>query len=243
MLNFIVSALKIIIMFGVLVLIHEGGHFLVAKLFNIKVNEFAIGFGPKIFTKEKGETIYALRLIPLGGFVNLEGEEEFSDAEGSFSNAPILKKIAIVAAGGLVNIIFGMIAYFILIAVIAGFQSAFMNTIAYIGEVLKSLAELFTGKIQTEQVTGIVGISNIVVSTSGIKEYIYIISAISISLGVTNLLPFPPLDGGKILLYIIEGIRKKKLNEEIEFKIQALGFSILIVLSIYVTYKDILKLF
>ena len=243
MLNFLISALKIIIMLGFLVFIHEGGHFLVAKLFKIKVNEFAIGFGPRIFTKEKGETIYALRLIPLGGFVNLEGEEVPSNEEGSFSKASIPKKIAIVAAGGLVNIIFGIIVYFILITAISNLQSALINTKEYIFEVLKSLAQLFTGKLHTEQLTGIVGISNIVVNTSGIREYIYIVSAISLSLGITNLLPFPPLDGGKILLYIIEAIRRKKLKEETELKIQSWGFSLLIALSIYVTYKDILKLF
>ena len=82
----------------------------------VKVNEFAIGFGPTLISKQKGETKYALHLIPLGGFVSLEGEEERSDTEGSFSNTSIPKKIAIVLAGGLVNIIFGLLVYFILIS-------------------------------------------------------------------------------------------------------------------------------
>ena len=90
---------------------------------------------------------------------------------------------------------------------------------------------------------GIVGISDIVVSTKGINEYIYIVALISLSLGVTNLLPLPPLDGGKILIYLIEAIRRKPMNEETELKMQSLGFSILIALSIYVTYNDILRLF
>lgn len=96
--------------------IHEGGHFLVAKLCKVKVNEFAIGFGPTIWKKQGKETKYALRLIPLGGFVNMEGEEEQSDNEGSFSKASIPKRIAIVAAGGLVNIIFALIVYFVLLS-------------------------------------------------------------------------------------------------------------------------------
>ena len=115
MITFLINALKIIIMLGFLVFIHEGGHFLVAKLCKVKVNEFAIGFGPTIFTKEKGGTKYALRLIPLGGFVSMEGEEERSDKEGSFSMASIPKRIAIVAAGGLVNIIFGVLIYYIIL--------------------------------------------------------------------------------------------------------------------------------
>ena len=243
MLNFIISALKIIIMLGILVFIHEGGHFLVAKLFKIRVNEFAIGFGPKLFTKEKGETLYALRLIPLGGFVDLEGESKPSDAEDSFSKASVPKRIAIVAAGGLVNIIFGILLYFLLLLTIMNFQSAILNTGGYIGEVIRSIIQLFTAKINPDQLTGIVGISNIVVKTDGFKEYIYIISAISLSLGVTNLLPIPPLDGGKILIYIIEAIRRKKLKEETEVKLQGIGFLLIIALSIYVTYKDVLRLF
>ena len=93
------------ISFFLQIIIHEGGHFLLAKLCKVKVNEFAIGFGPTIFAKEKGETKYALRLIPLGGFVSMEGEEERSLKEGSFSMASIPKRIAIVASGGIVNII------------------------------------------------------------------------------------------------------------------------------------------
>ena len=102
----IISALKIIFLLGFLILIHEAGHLLVAKLCKVKVNEFAIGFGPTIWKKQGKETKYALRLIPLGGFISMEGEEESSDKEGSFSKAPVYKRIAIVSAGALVNIIF-----------------------------------------------------------------------------------------------------------------------------------------
>ena len=82
--GFILTAIKIIFLLGFLIIIHEGGHFLVAKLCKVRVNEFAIGFGPKIWSKQGKETRYELRLIPFGGFVNMEGEEERSDAEGSF---------------------------------------------------------------------------------------------------------------------------------------------------------------
>ena len=75
----------------------------------------------------------------------------------------------------------------------------------------------------------------------GIKEYIYMMSMISVSLGITNLLPVPALDGGKILLLIIEAIRKKPLKENTEIQIQLIGFSILIALSIFVTYNDVVR--
>ena len=117
MFAFLINAIKIIFLLGFLVLIHEGGHFVVAKLCKVKVNEFAIGFGPTIWSKQGKETKYALRLIPLGGFVSMEGEEEHSEEEGSFSKASIPKRIAIVAAGGLVNIFFGLIVYFTIVSI------------------------------------------------------------------------------------------------------------------------------
>ena len=114
MIPFLISALKIIVLLGFLVFIHEGGHFLMAKLCKVTVNEFAIGFGPKIWEKQGKETKYALRLIPLGGFVSMEGETETSEKEGSFSKASIPKRLAIVLAGPIVNIVFAILVYFIL---------------------------------------------------------------------------------------------------------------------------------
>lgn len=99
MLGLLVNAIKIVFVLGFLITIHEGGHFLIAKLCKVKVNDFSIGFGPIIWKKKGKETNYTLRLIPLGGFVNLEGEEERSEKEGSFSKTPIPKRIAIVVAG------------------------------------------------------------------------------------------------------------------------------------------------
>ena len=74
MFTFLISAIKIIFLLGFLILIHETGHFVVAKLCKVRVNEFAIGFGPTIWKKQGKETKYALRLIPLGGFISMEGE-------------------------------------------------------------------------------------------------------------------------------------------------------------------------
>ena len=116
MIGILISAIKIIFLLGFLIFIHEGGHFLVAKLCKVKVNEFAIGFGPTIWKKQGNETKYALRLIPLGGFVSMEGEVESSEQEGSFSKASIPRRIAIVAAGALVNIVFGLMVYFMLMS-------------------------------------------------------------------------------------------------------------------------------
>ena len=240
--GFIISAIKIIFLLGFLILIHEGGHFCIAKLCKVKVNQFSIGFGPEIWSKQRKETKYAIRLIPLGGFVSMEGEEEASESEGAFNKASILKRIAIVSAGALVNIIFGFIVYFILIAVM--YQSitlALTATASYSGALVESVKLIFTGNVGVNDLTGPVGISNLISATSGIAEYVYMISVISVSLGITNLLPIPALDGGKILLLIIEAIRKKPLKENTEIQIQLIGFSLLIALSVLVTYNDVIR--
>ena len=93
--SFLIGALKVIFVLGFLVVIHEGGHFIVAKLCKIKVNEFSVGFGKEIISKKKKETKYTLWCIPLGGYVNMLGEEESSNEEGSYSNASILKRFLI----------------------------------------------------------------------------------------------------------------------------------------------------
>ena len=239
-LSFIINALKIIFILGFLVLIHEGGHFIVARLCKVKVKEFAIGFGPTIWQKQGKETKYALRLIPLGGFVNMEGEEERSDVEGSFSNSSIPRRMAIIVAGGLTNILFALITYIILVTAITGdLKSAFLNTGNFIASIVESLKLLFSGGVSVDQLMGPVGISDMVAQTHGIVEFLYIMIVISMSLGVTNLLPFPPLDGGKFALLLIEAIRRKPLKEKTEIQIQMLGFLILISLSIYVTFNDV----
>ena len=422
MITFLISAIKIIFLLGFLIGIHETGHFLIAKLCKVRVNEFAIGFGPVIWKKQGKETKYELRVIPLGGFVNMEGEEERSDKEGSFSKASIPKRISIVAAGAIVNIVFAVLVYFILSTtaisntsnVVAGIKDNFAaqsagiqvgdkilkinnkkivtstdinnilnsdkevsilierdgkqqtlnvkptenkyystgiylqslesksteivaiepesasekqglqvgDTIVKINEqevkgnpekvleilqnsevneqetirykllvertgkeieidiipeqktnyylgvelampadtlanrlyyaaydtkefvfsIVSNIKQLFTGDVSTTQLVGPVGISEVVAKTNGFKEFIYILAVISISLGVTNLLPFPPLDGGKIVLILIEAIRKRPLKQETELKIQMLGFALLIGISIMVTYNDILRI-
>ena len=255
MISFVVNAIKIIFLLGFLILIHEGGHFLVARLCKVKVNEFAIGFGKTIWQKQGKETKYSLRMIPLGGFCSMEGEDEESDNEGSFSKANVWKRMAIVVAGAVVNILFGILVYFILVSTV-GLQfvdpakDTILNRLYYgargtgtfIITIFDSIKTLFTGGLATDQMVGIVGISEVVVQTSGIINYLHLLAVISVSLGVTNLLPIPALDGGKIVILLIEIIRRKPMKLETEAKIQLIGFSLLIALSLYVTYNDILRI-
>ena len=416
MISFFISAIKIIILLGVLITIHELGHFIVAKLCKVKVNEFAIGFGPAIWQKQGKETKYTLRLIPLGGYNSMEGEDEASDDERSFSKASVSKRIAIVLAGATVNIIFAIIIYFTLSAssgtyisneveetldgyaaqtvglqagdkIIEGngqlikskkdlnevleksegkevytkierngeiieynikptelkskvtgiyldekckivaiekgsaserqgikandmllkvngvdingdrniavqeisqkgvntmtltvqrgkeeitieltpdYESTYylgvnlkpaedtfinrcinggMQTQEFLLSIFDNLKQLFTGNVGVDQMMGPVGISEVVAKTNGIREFFEMMALISLSLGVTNLLPIPALDGGKILILLIEAIRRKPIKQETEVNIQLLGFALLIALSLYVTYNDILRIF
>ena len=413
--GFILSALKIIFVLGFLIFIHEGGHFLVAKACKVKVKEFSIGFGPKIYVKQGNETKYTIRLIPLGGFVDMLGESERRDEPGSFSTAKIWKRFAIVLAGATVNIIFGLVVYFSWVAVdfnqvstivdeisseynenlkelmlgdeiikingksvhtkneldevlsnienenltvivkragekkevnvkaskiinkyvgiyystsednnteiqyvqenspaekaglkkgdkilrINGIDTlnpnevseninandliftidrhgenkeikvtaedvpryifgvilkqadsnfknriyyGYWQTVNYLKAIGENLKMLFTGKVKADQMMGPIGISETIAKTKGISEYIYFLSIISLSLGVSNLLPIPALDGGRLVLLIIEAIRRKPLDEALEIKIQMLGFSFLIIISIYIAFNDIIRI-
>lgn len=334
--NILINVFKIVFLLGFLIFIHEGGHFLAARLFKVKVEEFSIGFGPKIFSKQGKETLYSISLIPFGGYVKMAGEMEKSDDARAFNNAKILPRIAIVSSGPIINILFGIIIYFILVAgftmnastivdeiipeavqnmssievgdkileinnkkiriksdidknlsknngeeisltllrdgkqiqtkvtpikysdnvYVLGIKvkplensfseriyCSFWKTINFVETMGESLVLLFTGNIGINQMTGPIGISNIVVETNGLYDFVYLLCLVSVSLGITNLLPIPALDGGRILLLVIEGIRGKALKEEIELGIQSLSFTLLILFSLYVSYNDILRLF
>ena len=106
-----------VLFFGVIIMSHEFGHFIFAKLFKVKVNEFAFGMGPTILSRRKGETKYAWRLLPIGGFVSMEGEDEESESEGAFCSKPVWQRFIIVAAGATVNIIMGFLIVVIMLAV------------------------------------------------------------------------------------------------------------------------------
>lgn len=411
----IISAIKIIIVLGTLITIHELGHFLVAKACNVKVHKFAIGFGPKIWRKQGKETEYTLRLIPFGGFVQLEGEEERSEDARAFNNKPIYQRILIVAAGAIINIIFALIIYFFVAqsanvyygtkivslpeasyeyisglrsgdeilkvdgkkmlvgydvtdlisnskkdgfdfeilrdgekknvdvdipiskkgmlgisyntdkmivglvsstpAATSGLKSgdvileinntkienyqeiseiisrlpdskvsikvlrnneekvydlktistegrfykmefeiihpegfrkavyAFNEMFDYFGANIEGIISIFSGKAENVEVMGPVGIANQIASTQKVRDFFYLMSAISLSLGIFNLLPVPALDGGKILLLIIEKIRRKPFSEKTEITVTMIGFSLIILLALVVTVSDVIGLF
>ena len=106
-----------ILIFGLLIFIHEGGHFLFARLFKVTVNEFSIGMGPKLVSKKskKSGISYSLRAFPIGGFVSMAGEDEESDDPNALNKKPVWQRMIIVAAGGVVNLVAGILVMFILV--------------------------------------------------------------------------------------------------------------------------------
>lgn len=107
-----------IFIFGILILIHEAGHYLFARLFRVTVYEFAIGMGPKILshTSKKTGIVYSLRLLPFGGFVSMAGEDEESDDPNAFNKKPVWQRFIITAAGATVNLVAGILVMGILVA-------------------------------------------------------------------------------------------------------------------------------
>ncbi len=113
-----------ILIFGVLIAVHEFGHFMAAKLCNVKVNEFSIGMGPAFWKKQKGETLYALRAIPLGGYCAMEGEDGSSDDPRAFTAQKPWKRLLILCAGSFNNFLLGLIIIFCLYLGVSSFASA-----------------------------------------------------------------------------------------------------------------------
>jgi len=125
------TAIAAIFVFLLVVLLHELGHFTVAKMVGIKVNEFSIGMGPKLLQKEKGDTQYTLRLLPIGGYVKMEGEDENSEDPRSFSKVSPLARIAVVAAGAFMNFVLAII-----VLTIVAFNTGVPTTT--IGEIIQN---------------------------------------------------------------------------------------------------------
>lgn len=120
-----------IIIFGVLIAIHEFGHFVAAKCCGVKVNEFAIGMGPAIWKKQKGETLYALRILPIGGYCAMEAEDEASDDPRAFTNKGFWPRLIILCAGSFMNFLLGVV---LIIAMYAGAKAFIAPTIDHFME-------------------------------------------------------------------------------------------------------------
>ena len=332
------TAVLFVLMMLVLVIPHEFGHFIVAKLCDVKVNEFSVGMGPLIFKKQKGETQYSVRLLPLGGFCAMEGEDEESDNPRAFNNKSAWQKTAILLAGVTMNVIIAILVLTIsyeitgvptntlsevnkgypaqiagieagdkvieidgvatrswtdvteqigkyqegdkleivvkrdgaiktyeltpqydeeresyLIGIVAGSTRNPLACVKY-GAVstwnlnlimIEGIKSLFDNGIHAGDVSGPVGIVKIVDETKdyGFSSYLMLLALVSLNLALINILPFPALDGGRILFVIIRAITGNAISDELEGKFHAAGLIILLMLFVLVTIGDIKSLF
>ena len=123
------TALYTILFFCLIIAIHEFGHFFTAKLTGITVHEFSIGMGPKVFGGFRGGTQYSLRLLPIGGFVRMEGEDSESDDPNAFGNKNPWQRLIVLAAGAFMNFVLGLVLFVIIFAQSKGFYSATVGSI------------------------------------------------------------------------------------------------------------------
>lgn len=404
-----------ILVFSAIVLVHEFGHYKAAKSVGIKVYEFAIGMGPTLFKKEKNGTIFSIRAIPIGGFVQMEGEEEDSRTPTSYGTKTILQRAKVIAAGPIMNFVLALVLFLIIAfsygvygnhvdyidensneykaglrsgdkiisingerayiwedifyelispekrtftveyerngqvketeinknyrkiigvtstvvngettttvsptdmtspaykagimngdkvvkindvtintwdelteqveksekivkvtvdrngkmldysinlqeqisvrfntqlekSFISAISSSMYKTVYYIELMFKTISQLVTGQIGSDALGGPVMVISMVgeAAQSGILSLLSLAAFISINLGFMNLLPIPALDGSKLIFLAIEGIRGKALPQEKEGYIHFIGFVVLIGFMLFITYKDILRVF
>ena len=124
-----ITAIVTIVMFLIMVSLHEFGHYIVARLLDFKILEYAIGFGPAIFKKEKNSILYSVRVVPFGGYCKFEGEDEESSDPRAFSNRPVWRRILVVAAGGVFNIILGFLIFMVIMPSLSPVSTNVINSV------------------------------------------------------------------------------------------------------------------
>jgi len=239
------TILVFILILGILVFVHEFGHFIAAKRAGIRVEEFGIGFPPRIFSFKKNNTIYSLNLIPLGGFIKEDSKD--------FNKHSISTRFKVLSAGAIMNILLCVVCLTILsVFTYPWYQGIFMGIIKTIelisiilialGQIIKEL--VLTGKF-TGEVLGPVGIAAVTGKfvNAGFLQTIYFTALLSINLAIINILPFPALDGGRLLFLVIEKIKGKSVNQKVEKITHGIGFALLIILMILITWRDIQNFF
>ena len=140
-----------IALFLVLIIIHEFGHFIAAKLLGVKVNEFAVGFGPKLFSKQGKETKYSVNLIPLGGYCAMEGEDEDSGDNRAFCNKKPWRRFIIIAMGAIFNLLLGLV----IVAITLAPQEAFNSTV--VAEFKENAVSSESGLMVNDKITEVEG--------------------------------------------------------------------------------------
>lgn len=340
------TLIYMILILGIIVFIHEFGHFLFAKRAGIYVYEFSLGMGPRLlkFNRKNDETEYSLRLLPIGGYVQMAGEEVEVDTNipenMRMQSKSWMQKFLTIIAGIMFNFILSIVVFFIVglvngasqnkpyinyiedgvnsnvvsvgdrIVAVNGKKVIFTDLLVLdvqlnsgkplnltvlnesgkrdvvlnpievnengkvsykygiglgdevksgvlpsIGYAFSKFASLFfqmilvvfnliVGKLGLSSMSGPIGIFNVVGESAraGLINIVYLIGFISLNVGFMNLLPIPALDGGRILFLIIEKIKGSSVDVKVENTIHTIGFALLMILMVVITFNDILKL-
>ncbi|MGL4402967.1 MAG: M50 family metallopeptidase [Fusobacteriaceae bacterium] len=339
------EVLVALLVLGVIILVHELGHFLAAKFFGMPVTEFAIGMGPDVYSYQGDDTRYSFRAIPMGGFVNIAGMEIDSKEEDGFNSKPAYQRFVVLFAGVFMNFI---LAYMIIFSILAFNGKGIQNEKPLVGDIVKNVRaekvlqkndmilsindkkiekwqdisevlkifneetqestvaillerdgeqknvqaeltydeegkryylgimpeikvekysfkeifpdsgkvfgkifgqtfggfkQLFSGKVKKEEISGPLGIIKVVgdASRGGFTVLLWLTVMLSVNVGIFNLLPFPALDGGRIIFVLLElvGI---KVDKKLEEKVHMAGMVILIGFIVYITGNDIFNM-
>lgn len=247
-----------LLILSALVVAHEFGHFIAARKNNVLVEEFAIGMGPKLFSRQGKETLFTIRALPIGGFCRMRGEnpdEEDNDLLKeidplSFEAKSKKQKFVILVAGSAMNIVFAWVCLLILAFLVGQnniFEAiglAFINTARFAGIIFQSLAMIFQGQVGMDDVAGPIGMVSLVglFMEQGIVGILSFTALISVNLGVINMLPIPALDGGHIFILLIEAITRKEISPRLQGMINMIGFILIMGLGLLIAFNDILRL-
>ncbi|MHB1315546.1 MAG: M50 family metallopeptidase [Christensenellales bacterium] len=335
----VITILVALVIIGVMITAHEFGHFIVGRKLGFRIEEFAIGMGPKLFKKQCKGYVFSLRALPIGGYVKFYGEDERAADSESFNSKKCWKRFCVLSAGALFNILAAFLLAVILVgaygnyvpqitavkedtpAASAGLQAgdiivgvngknvvfyndvttyidesktpqitfqvrrgeetlkitseSFFNeekqqtmvgieimaarmkygifetvsiafqTLGYaMREMLSFIGKLVTFQVGTEGIMGPVGIVDTVGQAvkSGFESVLWLAMIIGLNLGIVNLLPFPALDGGRLVFVGIEAIRRKPIAAEKEAIVHFVGLLLLFGVMILFTYQDIVRL-
>ena len=350
-----INILALIIVLGVLIFIHEFGHFLMARIFGVGVERFSLGFGPRLFGFQRGRTDYRVSAIPLGGYVKMVGEDpdaEIAEADipESFTHQPVFRRIVIVAAGPFFNLLLAILIFYALFQVYgylwlkpvvgklspdmpaqaAGLKPGdrimsinktpvktweemaaridasggldlelvvdregetvtvnltpavvdgktifgeprkrYVLGIVASGEVVRErvgpltamtmslestwdivrltaigVAKMISGAVSTKELGGPIMIAQMAgrQAEEGVSSFLAFMAFISVNLAILNFLPIPVLDGGHLLFYTIEVVRRKPVDQKTREVAQQFGMLVLLFLMALVFYNDISRL-
>lgn len=353
------SIISFIITLGILIFVHEFGHFIFAKFFGVKVLKFSLGFGPKLIGKKIGDTEYLISAFPLGGYVKMLGEQpgneiDPEDKDKSFSLKPVWQRFTIVFGGPLFNLLFAVVTFFLIfffmglptpvdttkiggvspgspaeqagllkgdvilsindvkterwedvsdlikssngkpvklsvqrgtevvtvtstpvedeiknifgevvekryllgisrpneltyekVSIFRAFGAGFNQTWSFIYLTILGIIKIIQKVVPASELGGPILIAQLAGQQmeAGWISFLYFMGLISVNLGILNLFPIPMLDGGHLLFYTMEAIRRKPLSLRTQETFQQIGLLLLISLMIFVFYNDLVRIF